>query len=145
MTNANSCPELNLYPQVNDTEAGESSVADDATIPSMNSESTFENIASEPPLYFTEEPPSLPPPTLGQGISPSHLSLYHLGSRFLPHAESPIRCLLPLMNNTLLLIGHDDGLSVIDLCANGRPDNATPTDAEVRKIWVGEGYLIHLI
>ena len=84
-----------------------------------------------------------PQPSIGETLRPSHLQLHQFGSRFLPHATSPIRCLLPLLGDRLMLIGHDDGLSVMDMYPREWNDYGLvrkgPSDAEARPIWVGEG------
>ncbi|KAI0677279.1 hypothetical protein C8Q78DRAFT_1065862 [Trametes maxima] len=94
------------------------------------------------PLAHARYPP--PPASLiPEPIPPSRLQLYHFGSRFLPHTTSPIRCLLPLGNHHLLLIGHDDGLSVLDMFPSDWSDEdgveKGPADAEAKLIWEGEG------
>ncbi|KAI9068443.1 hypothetical protein FKP32DRAFT_1618597 [Trametes sanguinea] len=94
------------------------------------------------PFAHTSQPPP-PAQLLPQAIDPSRLKLYHFGSRFLPHTTSPIRCLLPLGNHHLLLIGHDKGLSVLDMFptewSDGEDAQKGPADAEARLIWEGEG------
>ncbi|KAI0092397.1 hypothetical protein BDY19DRAFT_924063 [Irpex rosettiformis] len=84
-----------------------------------------------------------PIPSRGEVLSPSHLALHQFGSRFLPHTTSPIRCLLPILNDTLLLVGHDDGLSVLDMFPKEWTDRGLiehgPNEAQVHHIWVGEG------
>ncbi|KAF9450172.1 hypothetical protein P691DRAFT_726586 [Macrolepiota fuliginosa MF-IS2] len=89
--------------------------------------------ASPPPLSF-----------VSQSVEPSHLKLNTFGSRFLPHATSQIRCILPLNSERLLLIGHDEGLSVLDCfpqewTATGGIDVKNPDEAHARLIWEGEG------
>ncbi|KAI9000755.1 hypothetical protein BD414DRAFT_472660 [Trametes punicea] len=93
------------------------------------------------PLLHTRLPRP-PAPLIPEAVEPSRLRLYNFGSRFLPHTTSPIRCLLPLGNHHILLIGHDNGLSVLDMF----PDDCNeygarkgPSDAEARLIWEGEG------
>lgn len=86
-----------------------------------------------------------PLPFVSQRIAPSHLKLNHFGSRFLPHATTQIRCILPLNSEQLLLIGHDEGLSVLDLFPRewtdtGGIDVRNPDEAQARVIWEGEGY-----
>lgn len=82
---------------------------------------------------------------IGELLSPSRLNLHHFGSRFLPHTTAPIRCLLPLLNDSLLLIGTDDGLSVLNMFPKEWTDHGLmekgPNDAEAHHIWVGEGYV----
>ena len=97
-------------------------------------------------------PPPVPPktieplPLIGEVISPSRLKLHHFGSRFLPHTTAPIRCLLPILGETLLLIGHDDGLSVLNMFPKEWTDSGLaekgPNDAEAHPVWVGEGYAV---
>ena len=79
----------------------------------------------------------------GERLSPSRLRVNQFGSRFLPHAESRIRCLLPLMNDRLLLIGHDEGLSVLDMFPREWSDTGSitikgPDEAKARLMWQGE-------
>lgn len=92
----------------------------------------------EPSLHIPEE-----------HLSPTHLSIYHFGSRFLPHSTAPIRCILPLQHDRLLLIGTDVGLSVLNMfpakwADETSPDGVTgiiqkgPADAQARVMWIGE-------
>jgi hypothetical protein len=72
-----------------------------------------------------------------------HLKMHHFGSRFLPHSTTPIRCLLPLQADCLLPIGHDKGLSGLDMYPqdwndSGGIDLKGPEDAAMRPIWEGE-------
>ena len=75
-------------------------------------------------------------------LTPAHLGLYTFGSRFLPHTTLPIRSLLPIMGDSLLLIGHDGGLSVLEMFPREWSDGGIiekgPSEAEVRPVWVGE-------
>ncbi|KAF7355684.1 hypothetical protein MSAN_01486200 [Mycena sanguinolenta] len=62
---------------------------------------------------------------------------------FLPHTTTPIRCLLPLQADRMLLLGHDEGLSVLDMYPqdwndSGGLDLKGPEEAIVRTIWEGE-------
>ncbi|KAJ6560213.1 hypothetical protein B0H19DRAFT_1376026 [Mycena capillaripes] len=87
----------------------------------------------------TPLPPLLPADAV---LHPTHLKLRHFGSRFLPHSTAPIRCLVPLKAG-LLLIGHDEGLSVLDMYPQDRNtvggiDVKGPEDAVVHVIWKGE-------
>jgi hypothetical protein len=102
-----------------------------------------------PPLPATAKEPTptsyTPTPTrvLGQQLSPTRLRLNQFGSRFLPHATAPIHCLLPLLNDKLLLIGHDNGLSVLDIVPqewneDGTLGNKGPEDAQARVVWEGD-------
>ncbi|KAG2073578.1 hypothetical protein BDR04DRAFT_1094494 [Suillus decipiens] len=92
----------------------------------------------EPSLHIPEE-----------HLFPTHLSIYHFGSRFLPHSTAPIRCILPLQHDRLLLIGTDVGLSVLNMfpakwADETSPDGVTgliqkgPADAQARVMWTGE-------
>lgn len=98
----------------------------------------------EDPLDRIIPSPQLPPPpSLGEQLSPSRLRVNQFGSRFLPHAESQIRCLLPLLNDRLLLIGHDEGLSVLDMFPQewteaGNIATKGPDEASARLMWEGE-------
>jgi hypothetical protein len=82
-------------------------------------------------------------PIVGESLRPAHLGLHQLGSSFLPHTSSPIRTLLPLLGNRLLLIGHDDGLSVLDMFPQEWTDiglqTRGPEEAKAHAIWTGEG------
>ncbi|OAX43237.1 hypothetical protein K503DRAFT_731961 [Rhizopogon vinicolor AM-OR11-026] len=106
--------------------------------PSQTLPDTF--IDSEPSLE-----PSLHIPE--EHLSPTHLSIYHFGSRFLPHSTAPIRCILPLHRDRLLLIGTDTGLSVLNMFPSKWADETSggtgliqkgPADAQARVIWKGE-------
>ena len=84
-----------------------------------------------------------PLPFVSQVIEPTHLKINHFGSRFLPHTTSQIRSVLPLLGNTLLLIGHDNGLSVLDMfpqdwAEGGEIVTKGPDEAQCREIWRGE-------
>lgn len=96
-----------------------------------------------------ETPPDVPPPdsgpspSVGESLAPSRLKLHQFGSRFLPHTTAPIRCLLPILGDRFLLIGHDDGLSVMDMYPKEWTElglsEKGPNDAQVRPVWTGEG------
>lgn len=90
-------------------------------------------------------PPITPPAFASHGILPTHLKMNQFGSRFLPHTTSQIRCVLPLVAERLLLIGHDEGLSVLDIfpqewTENGEIAVKGPDEAQARVIWRGERY-----
>lgn len=110
------------------------------------SESTLQALpaVTVPSSYIpdrSESPPSsLPVP--GEPVPASHLRLFNFGSRFLPHTTSQIRCLLPILGDRLLLIGHDEGLSVLNVFPNGDSPDASFADAKVKAIWEGEGYVV---
>ncbi|KAH9173447.1 hypothetical protein EDB89DRAFT_2113970 [Lactarius sanguifluus] len=82
-------------------------------------------------------------PILGESLRPAHLGLHYLGSRFLPHSTSQIRALLPLLGDRLLLIGHDNGLSVLNMFPQEWTDAGLqtrgPGEAHAHPIWTGEG------
>ncbi|KAH7931183.1 hypothetical protein BV22DRAFT_1101159 [Leucogyrophana mollusca] len=89
------------------------------------------------------QPTTGPSPLPGELLSPTHLRLHQFGSRFLPHCTSPIRCLLPLQSDRLLLIGHDRGLSVLNMypqewAETGGIMQKGPDEAQSRPIWTGE-------
>lgn len=108
--------------------------------------------------YYAPPPPetpldSSPLPSLTsitQRLRPSHLKVTQFGSRFLPHSTAPIRCLLPLLGGKLLLIGHDEGLSVLDTYPQEWSDTEAgiriqgPEEAVSRPIWYGERYAFHV-
>jgi hypothetical protein len=82
----------------------------------------------------------------GERIAQSHASLHTFGSRFIPHADCQIHCVLPLMSDRFLLLGTDDGLSVLDLLPELHGGSTNPSrgghlnlgDAKPRKLWIGE-------
>jgi hypothetical protein len=83
---------------------------------------------------------------VSQAIPPSRLKINQFGSRFLPHATSPIRCILPLLADRLVLIGHDEGLSVLDMfpqdwTESGEISVKQPNEALSYPIWKGEVYV----
>ena len=82
-------------------------------------------------------------PFVSQTVEPSHLKVNQFGSRFLPHATSQIHCILPLMADRLILIGHDEGLSVLDMFPQEWTENGgiavkQPSEAQAYPIWRGE-------
>lgn len=88
--------------------------------------------------------PPLPPlPSPSQRLGATHVKMHQFGSRFLPHTTSQIRCLLPLMSDRLLLIGHDEGLSVLDMYPQHDTDSGIvlkgPDEAHAKPVWQGEG------
>ncbi|KAI9574412.1 hypothetical protein HD554DRAFT_2010541 [Boletus coccyginus] len=83
--------------------------------------------------------------TACEALLPTHLQLHQFGSRFLPHTTSPIRCILPINRDRLLLIGTDNGLSVLDMypmewASDGNVGivHKGPGDAQARVVWSGE-------
>lgn len=104
-----------------------------------------------PPPGFATSPMSaqLAPQRLGE----TSLSLYEFGSRFIPHSSTPIRCLLPLLEDRYLLIGSDDGLGMLDVfpeseslaLENGSVLHALEA-AKRRDVWTGESiYQLNLL
>lgn len=91
-----------------------------------------------PPSYYPSQPET-PVTPAGEPLLPSHLKVHQFGSRFLPHTTYPMNALLPVLGDRLLLIGHDNGLSVLDIFPTGDPETSGPGDAQVRPIWEGEG------
>ncbi|KAJ4478996.1 hypothetical protein J3R30DRAFT_3682343 [Lentinula aciculospora] len=91
----------------------------------------------------TLSPPLPPLPSVSLKLQPTHLRIHQFGSRFLPHATSPIRCVLSIMEGKLLLIGHDEGLSVLDMYPRSESVAGIsvkgPEEAQARSIWTGEG------
>ncbi|KAJ3998024.1 hypothetical protein F5050DRAFT_1806306 [Lentinula boryana] len=101
------------------------------------------NLHISQPAQHTLSPPLPPLPSVSLKLQPTHLRMHQFGSRFLPHTTSPIRCVLSIMEGKLLLIGHDEGLSVLDMYP--RSESAAgisvkgPEEAQARSIWTGEG------
>ena len=111
--------------------------------PQLHLQTSFTDSIPASPFAHTRYP-SPPASLIPESLDPSHLKLYNFGSRFLPHATAPIRCLLPISNHRLLLIGHDDGLSVLDMfprdySLEDDEDEKGPSEAEAKVIWEGEG------
>ncbi|KAH9482300.1 hypothetical protein JR316_0004398 [Psilocybe cubensis] len=99
-------------------------------------------VQDSPPIS-SGTPTHIPLPFVSQTIEPTHLKINHFGSRFLPHTTSQIRCVLPLMTDKILLIGHDDGLSVLDMfpqewTESGDMTTKGPDEAQCRPVWRGE-------
>ncbi|KAF9534614.1 hypothetical protein CPB83DRAFT_878973 [Crepidotus variabilis] len=99
-------------------------------------------LLDSPPLS-QEDVASLPFPFESEVLEPSHLKINHFGSRFLPHSTTQIRCVLPLGGNRMLLVGHDDGLSVFDMFPQEWTDDGEvitkgPGDGRCYPIWRGE-------
>ncbi|TFY78248.1 hypothetical protein EWM64_g5767 [Hericium alpestre] len=112
----------------------------------LHVQTTFNKPLPSPPIFPEEEPSEDAPPLIGQPLSPTHINLHQFGSRFLPHTNAPIRCLLPLLGDKLLLIGHDDGLSVLNMfpqewTETGGLRNKGPAEAQAHTIWQGESVL----
>jgi hypothetical protein len=101
-------------------------------------------ITLEPPSYSIDDIDA-PLPKSGEPLLPAHLMLHNFGSRFLPHTTSQIRAILPLLGDRFILIGHDDGLSVLDMVPSGNPETSGPADAEVHAIWEGEGCVASIL
>lgn len=124
---------VNDYVQATDTTSGPGARQ-------LHIQTSFASAPVSPPL----QPPTPTSPTalIPEAVSPSHLEVYQFGSRFLPHTTAPIRCLLPILNDRILLIGHDNGLSALDMFPREWADNGLtekgPADAEAKPIWEGE-------
>ena len=105
-----------------------------------------ETTITEPQNYATTPipitPSPLPPPITGELLAPSHLRVSQFGSRFLPHTTAPIRCVLPLLGDRFVLIGHDDGLSMLNMFPKEWTDDGLshsgPVGAQAKVIWEGE-------
>ncbi|KAJ3854924.1 hypothetical protein EV368DRAFT_35778 [Lentinula lateritia] len=91
----------------------------------------------------TLSPPLPPLPSVSLKLHPTHLRMHQFGSRFIPHTTSPIRCVLSIMEGKFLLIGHDEGLSVLDMYPRSEAAAGIsikgPEEAQARSIWTGEG------
>lgn len=77
------------------------------------------------------------PLAVGQSLEPCQLALQNFGSRFLPHSKTPITAALPLMGDRYLLIGHEEGLDVLDMMPEDSYEG-NPRDARTRAVWRGE-------
>ncbi|KAI3610592.1 hypothetical protein WG66_006830 [Moniliophthora roreri] len=92
---------------------------------------------------YQQESLVAPLPSVSNKLRPTHLKMHTFGSRFLPHTKSQIRCVLPLLGDRILLIGHDDGLSVLDMfprewTESGAVSIKGPEEAQALPIWQGE-------
>ncbi|KAH9071689.1 hypothetical protein EDB83DRAFT_2221096 [Lactarius deliciosus] len=123
--------------------SGPSTPGHSTTIPTLRLNTDFDVLPSPPvqPDELLEYDPAQP--ILGESLRPAHLGLHYLGSRFLPHSTSQIRALLPLLGDRLLLIGHDNGLSVLNMFPQEWTDTGLqtrgPGEAHAHPIWTGEG------
>ncbi|KAI0265162.1 hypothetical protein BC834DRAFT_1041995 [Gloeopeniophorella convolvens] len=123
--------------------ASSSSSRPHLALPTLQLQTDFDVLPSPPiePDEQFEFDPSQPMP--GEPLEPAHLGLNQFGSRFLPHTTAPIRALLPLLGDRLLLIGHDDGLSVLNMFPQEWSDTGLrtlgPAEAQAHAIWTGEG------
>lgn len=108
-----------------------------------------ESLPASVPYSFEDVPPKRL--SAGERIGQTHASLHNFGSRFIPHSETIIHCVLPIMSDRYLLLGTDEGLSVLDLLPglHGGVGGSSETyqagqhaltlgDAKPRKLWVGE-------
>ncbi|KAI0032943.1 hypothetical protein K488DRAFT_78186 [Vararia minispora EC-137] len=98
-------------------------------------------------------PPTLPEPDdelsiesqllVSETLEPTHLCVKQFGSRFLPHTKAPIHALLPVLGDRLLLVGHENGLSVMNMFPQDWGEDGLiskgPSEAQVHPIWEGEG------
>ncbi|KAF9559666.1 hypothetical protein CPC08DRAFT_750836 [Agrocybe pediades] len=101
------------------------------------------NIQDTPPRSMDDPSLGAPLPFVSQVIPPTHLKINHFGSRFLPHTTSQIRCTLSLLGDRMLLVGHDEGLSVLDMFPQewteyGDLVTKGPDEAQCRPVWKGE-------
>ncbi|THH16413.1 hypothetical protein EW146_g4220 [Bondarzewia mesenterica] len=110
--------------------------------PRLTLQTGFQPLPS-PPIYPDELPAEESQPLVCESLLPTHLSLNQFGSRFLPHTHAPIRALLPVLGDKLLLIGHDDGLSVLNMFPQEWMETGLqskgPSEAQAHRIWEGEG------
>ena len=99
-----------------------------------------------PNNYINRPSPDVQIPAISLATDPTwkHLLIRHFG----PLATSQIRCILPVLGGRMLLIGHDDGLSVLDLVPRLTTDDGNFTNgptglkqSEYRAIWRGETYV----
>ena len=110
----------------------------------LSVQTLFKDLPEPPPVEYELLPEEYDSqPLVPQTLSPTSLCLNHFGSRFLPHTTSPIRTLLPLLGEQLLLIGHDDGLSVLNMFPQEWGEDGLvskgPADAQAHTMWTGEG------
>lgn len=108
----------------------------------LHIQTTSLSIKDSPP-HSGEEVSAISLPFVSETIEGSRLKINHFGSRFLPHTNRQIRCVLPLQGDRMLLIGHDDGLSVLDMFPQERTENGDiatggPGDAHCWPVWEGE-------
>jgi hypothetical protein len=122
------------------------SASTSSSLPILRLQTDSKELPSIPvqPDELLEYDPSLP--IVGESLRPAHLAHHQFGSRFLPHTTSPIHALLPLLGGRLLLIGHEDGLSVLNMFPQEWADvglqTRGPGEAQVHPIWTGEGSVI---
>ena len=85
---------------------------------------------------------------VSEQLGDTRLSVYQFGSRFIPHSATPIKSIVPLLDDRFVLMGGMDGLGVLDIF----PDNSTLSveDASMlhalegatrRDLWAGEAYV----
>jgi hypothetical protein len=81
-------------------------------------------------------------------LGDTRLSVYHFGSRFIPHSTAPIRSLVSLCDDRYLLLGGLDGLGMLDIFPDKTQINADdpvithPLEAAKRReLWTGEAYV----
>ena len=116
------------------------------------------DLSPEPPDYPEFDPeilnvgrlPSTNPSSshrvsVGKRLGPSNASVHRFGSRFIPHSTYRINAILPILSDRFLLIGSDDGLSVLDTLPalhGGTSVSNTGVlslrDAKTRVIWTGD-------
>lgn len=113
--------------------------------PRLSVQTLLQDLPSLPSVAHTPDELSVESQApAGQVLDPSHLVMTHFGSRFLAHSQSQIHTILPLMGDRLLLFGHDDGLSVLNMFPQDWGEDGLvskgPADAQVLPIWEGEPY-----
>lgn len=108
-------------------------------------ESAVSTSSTDPPSQSQQDLQA----TTCETLLPTHLQLHQFGSRFLPHTTSPIRCILSINRDRLLLIGTDNGLSVLDMYPMEWGSDGDvgifqkgPGEAQARVVWTGEAYVV---
>ncbi|VDB97104.1 unnamed protein product [Peniophora sp. CBMAI 1063] len=111
--------------------------------PRLSVQTLIQDLPSLPPVAYTPDEYSAESQApAGQVLDPSHLIMTHFGSRFLAHSQSQIHTILPLTGDRLLLFGHDEGLSVLNMFPQEWGEDGLvskgPADAQALPIWEGE-------
>ncbi|PVG00490.1 hypothetical protein CPB86DRAFT_773734 [Serendipita vermifera] len=86
-------------------------------------------------------------------VGDTRLSVYHFGSRFIPHSIAPIRSLVSLCDDRYLLLGGLDGLGMLDIFPERAQVNTDDSvishpleAAKRRELWTGESiYQMNLL
>lgn len=90
---------------------------------------------------------------VSERLGPTSLSIYRFGSRFLPHSVAPIRSLIPLMDDRLLIIGSSEGAAVLDIFPENESLSADNNSALLhalegakrKDMWTGERFVSLLL